>query len=199
MAWTQSDVASTMALLVSIGSLYVAWRGQRRAIRSERPIFWVDRPFSSASNGDWHHISICLRNRMPHNVKCERIEILSPRRAVIADYWESTHFVDGKGRVLKTDLQASSSRWIGMRLAATHAGKERGPRSNIIVHGVGDVDDEDFVVHCAPLFKSWAFLSRRPIKLSMRIIWRSKDESSLKQTTIVHTELLPPIVVASIR
>src|SRR6266851_4639346 len=195
--WTRSDAIAILALLVAFGSFWVSWRRHRRDIRSERPIFWAQRPFHSLSRTDWHHIEVRMRNRAPYAVQCEQIEILRPRRAVIATYWDIMQTSKSGEQEFKAELSATSFFRTGrMRLAATHAGLER-PIGLIKHHGAGDVDDEPFFVHCAPRFRLWARSSRKPIKLLMRITWRSKDESSRRQTSDVYTELIPARTSAS--
>src|ERR1043166_4715075 len=101
------------------------------------------------------------------------------------------------GQELKSDVPAGNySRRARMRLAAKHAGQERLSHSHIKQHGNGDIDEEHFFIHCQPRSGFLTLFSRSPIKLSMRITWRSKDESSRKQTIDVHTELALAIVSA---
>jgi hypothetical protein len=130
MDWSRSDVIAALALLVSFASFYVAWRVQRRSIRAERPIFWIDKPFRPLANDSgWRHITVRVRNRMHHAIACEWIEIIRPRRgAVIISYFEGTE-QEGGPRKLLDDIFGvhNPSRRAAMRLAATHAGDETMP------------------------------------------------------------------------
>jgi hypothetical protein len=194
--WTRSDAIAIFALLIAFGGFYVSWRVYRRGIKAERPIFWAQLPYpQDGSRGGWYLIEVRVRNRAAHPIECEQIKVLRPRRAVLATYWEATEQVIDSGRELKTNILAGDfGRTARMRLAASHAGKET-PRNTLIKsYGAGDTDDEQFFVHCAPPF--WARSSRRPIKLSMRITWRSKDESSRRQTSDVYMELMPASTTA---
>lgn len=197
MDWKQSDVVSSLALLVSLGSLYVSWRAQRRAAKSERPIFWVDRPYNSASEGDWHHVVVHIRNRRQHAIQCEKIEVRRPRRAVIAPLSKGTKFVEGKGSRKEPNLSASTfTRSAVMSLHAAHSGKDMDRLMHVHMMGTGDASEEQFLIHCPPPSEFWRRSSSRAIRVSMRITWRSKDESSRRQTSVVYTELMPAIVIA---
>jgi hypothetical protein len=65
------------------------------------------------SEGNWHHVSVRVRNRAPHKIECEQVEILRPRSAIMLGFRDATFFDKDKQRYyLKPDLASNTaSEW----------------------------------------------------------------------------------------
>jgi hypothetical protein len=199
MDFTRSDIFSTLALVISSASFAVSWLAHRHKVKAEQPRFWLEtaQRYRLDAPG-WESIELHVHNHAPFGIVCEGAQILRPKRAKIAGYWDAV--VNGPtGRpVLRDDFDAKQfSGRVRLRLAAASREAPLHQSGMIRTYGASAADREGLLVHCAPSSSLWAHKSESPIRLKIRVIWRSKDESSRRRHSDVSMELTPARVSAS--